>query len=240
MRHLGHGGHARRTHCSGSRLPRSNADSSRPSCVEMVQPTNHWKLDHLAASGRLYRSRFRGVLVEGQMNAARVVEMSMPSLSSSPWMRGAPHRLAVAIRLMSLRISGSMPGRPPLDRLRQAQYLRNPARCHLITVAGFTMISASLQRLQLRDSSTQSLRSAFVRQPRTLDRALEHTQLMSEGQDLRGELTARSEERECGNEQRPDELQHGRGRWNGSHETSTNSRWTKSLGPTTVFTACVP
>ncbi len=66
-------GHARRTHCSGSRLPRSNADSSRPSCVEMVQPTHHRKLDHLTTSGRLYRSRFRGVLVEGQMNAARVV-----------------------------------------------------------------------------------------------------------------------------------------------------------------------
>jgi hypothetical protein len=45
----------------------------------------------------------------------------MPSLSSSPWMRGAPHMLAVAICLMSLRTSGSRPGRPPLGRLRQLQ-----------------------------------------------------------------------------------------------------------------------
>jgi hypothetical protein len=51
-------------------------------------------------------------------------EMLIPSFSNSPWMRGAPYMLAVAMRLMSLRISGSMPGRPPLGRLRRAQYLR--------------------------------------------------------------------------------------------------------------------
>jgi drug/metabolite transporter (DMT)-like permease len=49
--------------------------------------------------------------------------------------------LAVAIRLMSARIRGSMAERPPLGRLRQAQYWRNPARCHRMTVSGSTMIN---------------------------------------------------------------------------------------------------
>jgi hypothetical protein len=78
--------------------------------------------------------------------------------------------LAVAIRLMRARTSGSMARRPPSGRLRQVQYLRNPARCHLMTVAGFTMISASLQLGQLRDSSTQRPRSAFVSRGRLIDR----------------------------------------------------------------------
>ena len=94
----------------------------------------------------------------------------MPSLSSSPWIRGAPHRLTVAMRLMRERISGSMPGRPPLSRLRQAQYRRNPARCHLMTVAGLTMISASFQRAQVRESSTQRPRSTLVNRGRLTDR----------------------------------------------------------------------
>ncbi len=60
------------------------------------------------------------------------------------------------MRLMSLRISGSIPGRPPLVRLRQAQSLRNPAQCYFTTVAGLTMISASLQLRHRRESSTQT------------------------------------------------------------------------------------
>ena len=47
-------------------------------------------------------------------------------------------------------------------RLRQAQYRRNPTRCHLTTVAGFTMISASLQLHHLRDSGTQRPRSRLL------------------------------------------------------------------------------
>jgi hypothetical protein len=61
-------------------------------------------------------------------------------------------------------------GRPPLGRLRQAQYLRNPDRCHLITVAGFTMISASLQLVHRRDSSTQRRRSVLVSRGRLTER----------------------------------------------------------------------
>ena len=65
MRQLGHTSHVRRTHCSGSRLPQCNADSSRPSCVEMVQPTHQRKLDYLAYLGCLDWARLGRVLAEG-------------------------------------------------------------------------------------------------------------------------------------------------------------------------------
>src|SRR5258706_5318008 len=49
--------------------------------------------------------------------ATLVCPTSMPSLSNSPWIRGAPHSgLAMLISRISLRISGSTVGRPPLRR----------------------------------------------------------------------------------------------------------------------------
>src|SRR5271169_6808034 len=46
--------------------------------------------------------------------ATLVCPTSMPSLSNSPWIRGAPHRgLAMLISRISLRISGGTVGRPP-------------------------------------------------------------------------------------------------------------------------------
>jgi len=135
-------------------------------------------------------------------------EIWMPNFSNSPWMRGAPHMLAVAICLMSLRTSGVRPGRPPLGRLRQVQYRRNPARCHLITVAGLTMSSASLHPAQLRDSSTQSPRSASVSRGRLTD-LFEHAELVAERQDFYGQLAARPEQREAGQKQGAQEVQHG-------------------------------
>ena len=78
--------------------------------------------------------------------------------------------LAVAIRWISARTSGSILGRPPLCRLRQVQYLRNPARCQAITVAGFMMISVPCQRAQVRESTTQSPRSALVSRGRLTER----------------------------------------------------------------------
>src|SRR5258705_10375671 len=64
-------------------------------------------------------------------------------LSNSPWIRGAPHSgLAMLISRISLRISGSTVGRPPLRRDFQRQYDLNPARCHLTTVSGFTIAKA--------------------------------------------------------------------------------------------------
>ena len=95
--------------------------------------------------------------VDGNEVVHMIVEKRPPSLC----IRGASHMFAFAIRLISARTSGSTLGRPPLCGLRQVQYLRNPARCHLMTVAGLTMTSASLHLDQILDSSVHRLRSAF-------------------------------------------------------------------------------
>ena len=66
-----------------------------------------------------------------------------PILRSSPWIRGAPHgELAMLISRISLRISGATVGRPPRRRDFHRQYELNPARCHSITVSGFTIAKA--------------------------------------------------------------------------------------------------
>jgi hypothetical protein len=46
------------------------------------------------------------------------------------------------ISRISLRISGATVGRPPRRRDFHRQYDLNPARCHLITVSGFTIAKA--------------------------------------------------------------------------------------------------
>src|SRR5258708_11937285 len=75
--------------------------------------------------------------------ATLVCPISMPSLRSSPWIRGAPHSgLAMLISRISSRISGVTVGRPPRRRDFHRQYDLNPARCHLITVSGFTIAKA--------------------------------------------------------------------------------------------------
>src|SRR5258708_33500770 len=62
--------------------------------------------------------------------ATLVCPISMPSLSNSPWIRGAPHSgLAMLISRISLRISGGTVGRPPRRLDFQRQYALKPARC---------------------------------------------------------------------------------------------------------------
>jgi hypothetical protein len=46
------------------------------------------------------------------------------------------------ISRINLRISGATVGRPPRHRDFHRQYERNPARCHSITVSGFTIAKA--------------------------------------------------------------------------------------------------
>src|SRR5262245_12012931 len=76
--------------------------------------------------------------------------ISIPSLSSSPWMRGAPHNgLALLIRRIKSRISISVLGRPG-RRDRQRQWSRKPVRCHWTTVAGLTNTIASRTCGQIR------------------------------------------------------------------------------------------
>jgi hypothetical protein len=54
----------------------------------------------------------------------------MPSLQSSPWVRGAPHSgFDTLISRMSWRISSGVLGRPPRGLDFQRQQARNPARC---------------------------------------------------------------------------------------------------------------
>src|SRR3984893_5987065 len=75
--------------------------------------------------------------------ATLVWPISIPSLSNSPWIRGAPHRgLAMLISRTSRRISTATVGRPERGRDFQRQYDLNPARCQRTTVSGFTIVSA--------------------------------------------------------------------------------------------------
>lgn len=86
---------------------------------------------------------------------------SMPSLRSSPWMRGAPHKgFAAAMFLTRAAISVLMRGRPPVG-LRESlvQYSRKRRRCQRRTVSGETMTSAFRQPVQTLAKPTQNRRS---------------------------------------------------------------------------------
>src|SRR4029453_18505976 len=76
--------------------------------------------------------------------ATLVCPTSIPSLSSSPWIRGAPHNeLAKLISRIICRISAGTAGRPRRRLDFQRQNNRKPARCHRTTVSGRTLASAS-------------------------------------------------------------------------------------------------
>jgi hypothetical protein len=96
-----------------------------------------------------------------------VSPMSMPSLSSSPWIRGAPHSgFSRFIWRISFRISRETGGRPGWPRRTfQVQTNRNPLRCQAITVSGFTMTRADRQPVQNRDKEIDPQRSASVASP---------------------------------------------------------------------------
>jgi hypothetical protein len=60
-----------------------------------------------------------------------------PSLSNSPWMRGAPQSIfSMLIRRISARRSAVIFGRPPRERDFQRQYRRKPDRCQRTRVSG--------------------------------------------------------------------------------------------------------
>ncbi len=85
-----------------------------------------------------------GALLRTIYLATLVCPTSIPTLSSSPWIRGAPHNgLAILICRISSRISDGTAGRPTRRLDFQRQNKRKPARCHLTTVSGRTMASAS-------------------------------------------------------------------------------------------------
>src|SRR3974377_59479 len=67
----------------------------------------------------------------------------MPSLSNSPWIRGAPQSgLARLMSRINLRMSADSFGRPPGDLGFHRQERRKTARRHAITVSGLTIAKA--------------------------------------------------------------------------------------------------
>src|SRR4029079_11765522 len=85
-----------------------------------------------------------GTLLRAIYLATLVWPIPMPSLSNSPWIRGAPHNgLARLISRISRRMSNDTVGRPQRSRDFQRQYDLKPSRCQRITVSGRTIASAS-------------------------------------------------------------------------------------------------
>jgi hypothetical protein len=67
---------------------------------------------------------------------------SNPSISSSPWIRGAPHSgFSWLMRRMRSRRPQSIFGRPALHRDFQRQNVLNPARCQRSIVSGSTTLA---------------------------------------------------------------------------------------------------
>ena len=86
--------------------------------------------------------------------------ISNPSISSSPWIRGAPQSgFSPAIRRMRSRSSRSTFGRPALFRDFQRQNVLKPERCHRKIVSGFTTWDTSSRVGQIRIIHTNSARS---------------------------------------------------------------------------------
>ena len=86
--------------------------------------------------------------------------MQNPSLSDSPWMRGAPEvGFSATMREISLRTSLLIcfTSDRLLSREIQLQYSRRPLRCQRITVSGVTRINDLLQPGQITKSPARSL-----------------------------------------------------------------------------------
>jgi hypothetical protein len=84
-------------------------------------------------------------------------EMSNPSISSSPWMRGASS--GVFRNHAEDQLPQLLRRRPSTNRSRtreiSLQYMRKPALCHRTTVSGVTMMTACFHRDHSRLMPTQ-------------------------------------------------------------------------------------
>ena len=89
--------------------------------------------------------------------------MEKPSFKSSPWIRGAPHRVfSRDIRRTRSRISLDTGGRPGFSRRDfHVQKSLNPLRCQPMTVSGLTITRAWRQPGHRQDRMTQKTLSAF-------------------------------------------------------------------------------
>jgi len=89
---------------------------------------------------------------------------SMPNLSSSPWILGAPQNgLARPISRINFLISAGNFGRPPSDCDFHRQYERRPARGQPITVSGLTIANALNTFGAKRYSTANASRSMLPR-----------------------------------------------------------------------------
>jgi p-cumate 2,3-dioxygenase beta subunit len=97
----------------------------------------------------------------GQVSILLRSATSMPSFTSSPWIRGAPQRgLAAAMRVISALISMLTEGRPPVGRPgSMVQYSRKRRRCHRRTVSGVTIRRGRLHPGHSRARAIQNTRS---------------------------------------------------------------------------------
>src|SRR6266403_5684388 len=102
---------------------------------------------------------------------------SNPSLSSSPWMRGAPQSgFSTLIRRINTRSSVSIRGRPPCGRDFQRQEQRKPALCQRRSVSGRMIVRTFRIDGNQRYSWIKNQRSLFVSRTRPCS---QDNQLMS-------------------------------------------------------------
>ena len=96
--------------------------------------------------------------------ATLVWPTSMPSLCSSPWIRGAPQSgLARLMSRISRRISSGTLGLPPRCLDFQRQNDRNPAQCQRTTVSGrISASSRTLERNRLVSAVHSSMRTSTI------------------------------------------------------------------------------
>src|ERR1035438_822296 len=86
-------------------------------------------------------------------------EMSTPSLSSTPWMRGAPQvGFSATMRKIKSRSSWVKGFLPPIRRVREIQLQYNQTRdlCEPTTVSGVTSINDLFQLVQNSRKTTQN------------------------------------------------------------------------------------
>ena len=114
------------------------------------------KVRHVCDGGRRRRRR--------SLETVRS-DTSMPSLPSSPWIRGAPQRgFALPILSTSVRMAAAVLGRPRRVCAEcWVQRRRSHWRCQRTTVSGCTTIKAMRQSRQALASSTQNSRSLVRR-----------------------------------------------------------------------------
>jgi hypothetical protein len=125
-------------------------------------------------------------------------ERSRPSLRSSAWMRGAPHRgFAAAMRRTKGLIAGSMGGRPPVGRRESwVQYSRKRRRCHRRTVSVRSHDYEGTLPPGPDSGQPDPEKAITSAERRPGHRSFEHGELLTQGQILEGQLAVAAKKEE--------------------------------------------